>query len=388
VSYTLTLPVIDFDIPLNVVITGLIAGLTYALIAIGLTLVYRTSRVLNFAAGEMGALPAILIPILVINKGWPYWLALLLALLGAATVGGLTERLVMRPLSRGPRLTMLVATIGLAQALFGFSLLIPRAGDLTGKSFPAPFDWRLTVGTLVLGPGQILILIVAPLCAAGVALFLHRSPLGRASRAAAENTEAARLAGVATGRVSFGIWVIAGLLAGIGAILIGGTRPLTLSTALGPTLLLRSLGAAMLGGLNSIWGSFVGGIAIGVVEALVVWNYPVGGVLELVLAVVILVSMLAKPGLGRTRGARSGADWTLTHAVRPLPPSEARVPIVRLTKYAVLGVVVALAVVAPMAVKPSLQITLSTIAITALVDTGPAVSSLLISTKRPGSLSW
>ncbi len=366
-SRTLTLPFIDFEIPLNVVILGLISGLTYALIAIGLTLVYRTSRVLNFAAGEMGALPAILIPILVINKGWPYWLALPLALAGAATVGGLTERLVMRPLSRGPRLTMLVATIGLAQALFGFSLLIPRSGDLTGKAFPTPFEWRLTIGTLVLGPGQILIILVAPLCALAVAAFLRHSPLGRASRASAENTEAARLAGVPTGRVSFSIWVIAGLLAGIGAILIGATRPLTLSTALGPTILLRALGAAMLGGLNSIWGSFAGGIAIGVCEALVVWNYPVGGVLELVLAVVILVSMLAKPSLGRSRQAREGAEWTLTHAIRPLPPSEARLPIVRLAKAGVLALVLILAVLAPLAVKPSLQITLSTIAITALV---------------------
>ena len=103
-SNTLTLPFIDFQIPLNVVILGVLAGLTYALIAIGLTLVYRTSHVLNFAAGEMGALPALLMPILVINKGWPYWLALALTLLGAATIGGLTEALVMRPLSRGPRL--------------------------------------------------------------------------------------------------------------------------------------------------------------------------------------------------------------------------------------------------------------------------------------------
>jgi ABC-type branched-subunit amino acid transport system ATPase component/ABC-type branched-subunit amino acid transport system permease subunit len=382
VSYTLTLPVIDFQIPLNVVITGLIAGLTYALIAIGLTLVYRTSRVLNFAAGEMGALPAILIPILVINKGWPYWLALPLALAGAATVGGLTERLVIRPLSRGPRLTMLVATIGLAHALFGLSLLIPRAGDLTGKAFPTPFDWRLTIGTLVLGPGQLLILIVAPLCALGVTLFLHRSPLGRASRAAAENPEAARLAGVPTGRVSFWIWVIAGLLAGVGAILIGGTRPLVLSTALGPTLLLRALGAAMLGGLNSIWGSFLGGIAIGVCEALVVWNYPVGGELELVLAVAILVSMLVKPNLGRSRRTDEHAAWTLTYAVRPLPPFEARLPVVRLARYAALAAVLVLAVVAPLAVKPSLQVTLSTIVLTALVGL-----SLVVLTGYAGHVS-
>jgi ABC-type branched-subunit amino acid transport system ATPase component/ABC-type branched-subunit amino acid transport system permease subunit len=378
----LTLPFIDFEIPLNVVILGVIAGLTYALIAIGLTLVYRTSRVLNFAAGEMGALPALLIPILVINKGWPYWLALPLTLLGAATIGGLTERLVMRPLSRGPRLTMLVATIGLAQALFGLSLLIPRSGDLTGKSFPTPFDWRLTVGSLILGPGQLLILLVAPLCALAVAVFLRHSPLGRASRASAENAEAARLAGVPTGRVSFTIWVIAGLLAGVGAILIGATRPLTLSTALGPTILLRSLGAAMLGGLSSIWGSFLGGIAIGVCEALVVWNYPVGGLLELVLAIVILVSMLLKPSLGRTRQAREGADWTLTHAIRPLPPSTARLPIVRFAKAAVLFLVLLLAVLAPFFVKPSLETTLSTIAITALVGL-----SLVVLTGFAGHIS-
>jgi ABC-type branched-subunit amino acid transport system ATPase component/ABC-type branched-subunit amino acid transport system permease subunit len=367
VSNTLTLPFVDFEIPLNVVILGLVSGLTYALIAIGLTLVYRTSRVLNLAAGEMGALPALLIPILVINKGWPYWLALALALVGAATIGGLTEALVIRPLSRGPRLTMLVATIALAQALFGFSLLIPRGGDLTGKPFPTPFDWRLTIGTLVLGPGQLLILIVAPLCAVGVTWFLRRSPLGRASRAAAENPEAARLAGVPTGRVSFGIWVIAGLLAGVGAVLIGATRPLTLSVALGPALLLRALGAAMLGGLSSIWGSFVGGVAIGICEALVLWNYPVGGVLELLLAVVILLSMLLKPGLGRTRQMREGADWTLTTAVRPLTPAQARLPLVRLARAAVLAVAVAIAVLAPLAVKPSLQVTLTTIVLTALV---------------------
>ena len=365
-SNTLTLPFIDFQIPLNVVILGVLAGLTYALIAIGLTLVYRTSNVLNFAAGEMGALPALLMPILVINKGWPYWLALALTLLGAATIGGLTEALVMRPLSRGPRLTTLVATIALAQALFGFSLLIPRGGDLTGKAFPTPFHWHLTVGTLRLGPGQILILIVAPLCALGVTLFLRHTSLGRASRAAAENTEAARLAGVPTTRVSFVIWVIAGLLAGVGAILIGGTRPLTLSTALGPTILLRALGAAMLGGLNSIWGSFVGGIAIGVCEALVLWNYPIGGVLEMVLAVVILVSMLIQPGLGQARQARQGNDQTLTNAVLPLPAWQARLPAVRLAKAGVLVLTLTLAILAPFAVRPSLQVALTTIVLTAL----------------------
>ena len=102
------------------------------------------------------------------------------------------------------------------------------------------------------------------------------------------------------------IWGIAGLLAGIGAILAGGTRPLTLSVALGPALLLRALGASMIGGLRSIWGSFAGGVGIGIVEALIIWNYLVGGVLEVVLAALIMVSMLVRPALGRgPRGADS-----------------------------------------------------------------------------------
>ena len=100
------------------------------------------------------------------------------------------------------------------------------------------------------------------------------------------------------------IWGIAGLLAGIGAILAGGTRPLTLSVALGPALLLRALGASMIGGLRSIWGSFAGGVGIGIVEALIIWNYPVGGVLEVVLAALIMVSMLVRPALGRAARRR------------------------------------------------------------------------------------
>ena len=124
----------------------------------------------------------------------------------------------------------------------------------------------------------------------------------------------------------------------------------------------------MLGGLTSIWGSFLGGIAIGICEALVLWNYPVGGVLELLLAVVILLSMLLKPGLGRTRQMREGADWTLTSAVRPLhpgggpPPARARSRGPRCWPSSSRS-----PSLAPLAVKPSLQVTLTTIVLTAMV---------------------
>ena len=367
VAATLTIPGTSFDIPSNVVILGTITGLTYALIAVGITLIYRTSRVLNFATGEMGALPAVLIPILVINNNWPYWLAVTLALLGALVLSAATEAFVIRPLSRGPRLTVLVATIGLAQVFFGLNLLIPRGGELTGKAFPVPFDWRVTVGSLVLGPGQLMIIFVAPACIIALTWYLNRSPLGKARRAAAENAEAAQLAGVPIGRVSMTIWAIAGLLAGVGAILAGGTRPLTLSAALGPALLLRALGASMIGGLRSIWGSFAGGVGIGIVEALILWNYPVGGVLEVVLAALIMVSMLARPALGRSPRGVDATGWSLTATIRPLVPRVAAIGRVRAAKWLALLVLLAAAVVAPLLVRPSNQVVLTDIVLTAMM---------------------
>ena len=122
-ALTFTIPGTGFDIPSNVVILGTITGLTYALIAVGITLVYRTSRVLNFAAGEMGALPAVLIPILVINNSWPYWLALSLSLLGALVLSVATEAFVISFVA--------ILMIDFVLAMFAntvYSLLWPPAG--------------------------------------------------------------------------------------------------------------------------------------------------------------------------------------------------------------------------------------------------------------------
>ena len=379
---TITLPIIDFEITSDVVVLGVITGLTYSLIGIGLTLVYRTSKVLNLAAGEMGALPAFFVPLLVLTHGWPYWVALPLALAGSAAVGALIEFLVIRRIERAPRLTMLVATIGLAQVLLGLATLIPSAGSVAGRSYPTPFSTRVQIGSLSVGPGQLLILGVVPLTTAALMLFLRRSPLGRASRAAADNAEAAQLAGVPTAKVSLTIWTIAGLLAGLAAILIGPTRPLAFSQALGPALLLRALGAAMLGGLVSIPATFAGGIAIGLCEALILWNYPVGGVLEVVLVGIILGSLLLKRGLGAgPRGAQSSARARLA-SVRPLPPGLASHPRVRAARWAILAVVLAIGILAPLALTPSNQFMLSTVVLFALTGV-----SLVVLTGYAGHVS-
>ena len=385
-SLAFVVPLVHFDVPRNIVIIGVITGLTYSLLGMGLTLVYKTSRVLNFAQGDMGAFPALFIPILVLNRGWNYWATLVLALAGSLIVGALFEFLVIRRLRNTSRLTALVATIGGAQVLYVFGLLIPKSGangsQLAGKTYPTPFDYKWRIGTLFIGPGQILILIVVPIVTIALIVFLRRSRLGRATRAAAENGEAAALAGVPINRVSLAMWAIAGLLAGIAAILVGPTRPINLSAALGPSLMLRGLGAAMLGGLLSLPAAFVGGVAIGVIEALVLWNYPRGGVLEVVIFAIILSCLLLRRGLGHLARGGEESSWSLTTTLRPLPHHLARDPLVRTAKVAGLVLLLAIAVLVPTRLDNSQAFFLSGVILFAMMGV-----SLVVLTGMAGQIS-
>ena len=385
-SLAFVVPLVHFDVPRNIVIIGVITGLTYSLLGMGLTLVYKTSRVLNFAQGDMGAFPALFIPILVLNRGWNYWATLVLALAGSLIVGALFEFLVIRRLRNTSRLTALVATIGGAQVLYVFGLLIPKNGangsQLAGKTYPTPFTYKWRIGTLFIGPGQILILIVVPIVTIALIVFLRRSRLGRATRAAAENGEAAALAGVPINRVSLAMWAIAGLLAGIAAILVGPTRPINLNAALGPSLMLRGLGAAMLGGLLSLPAAFVGGVAIGVIEALVLWNYPRGGVLEVVIFAIILCCLLLRRGLGHIARGGEESSWSLTTTLRPLPFHLARDPLVRKAKAAGLVLLLAIAVLVPARLDNSQAFFLSGVILFAMMGV-----SLVVLTGMAGQIS-
>ncbi|MEQ1873729.1 MAG: ATP-binding cassette domain-containing protein [Ilumatobacteraceae bacterium] len=351
-----TIPLIDFEVPLSIVIIGLIRGLIYALLGIGITLVYRSSRVINFAHGEMGALPALLIPIFVINLGWPYFLALGLALVASAVLGGAFEFSIVRPLRKASRLTVLVATIGAAQLLFFAGALLPKGGgDLAGKSYPTPFKGSLKIGDLTLTSGDLTILVAVPILTIALATFLGTSKLGKATRASAENSDAARLAGIPVERVSLAIWTIAGLLAGISAILIGPTRPLSLSAALGPILMLRALASSMLGGLHGFFAVFAAGLGIGLLENLVIWNYPIGGALDIVFLVAIALSFLLKKGLGNLVRGSETSSWSLAAAVRPLSPLIARAGRIRLAQAVIVVSLIALAAWFPTRVSASEQ---------------------------------
>jgi branched-chain amino acid transport system permease protein len=150
------------SIPSSIVIEGAILGLNYGLLATGLVLIYRTNRVINFAQGQLGVVAAVFLVKLYYDYGINYWAALVAALVLAAAVGALSELLLRRLFNR-PRVMVMVATIGLSQVLFLFTLFPFIRPKKLFRAFPVPVDWSFHIGTFLFPPGEVVTLIVAPI---------------------------------------------------------------------------------------------------------------------------------------------------------------------------------------------------------------------------------
>ena len=259
------------QITLFSVAQGLVAGLLYGLLALGLVLLYRTSRVLNFAHGQLGVVAAVFLLKLTNDLGIFYYPSLFVVLALGAAMGALSELLLRRLFTR-PRVLVMVATIGLSQVLYLLTVLPFVAPKDLFVPYPTPFDLQIHIGGGILQPGDVTILIVAPLVAAALAAFLRFTPWGLGMRAMAENSDSARLSGVWVKRMSTLAWAIAGGLSAITAVLEAPGQASALKEALPPGLLLRALAAALIAAMTSLTVAFVAGIAIGIVEQVLSFN--------------------------------------------------------------------------------------------------------------------
>jgi ABC-type branched-subunit amino acid transport system permease subunit len=334
---------------MHVLLQGLISGLTYGLLALGLVLIYKSSRVLNFAHGELGAVSAVLLEKLVNDLNAPYWPALLAVVALATLVGGGTELLLRRLFTR-PRLLVMVATIGLAQLLFVLSIIGFIQPDHGAASYPVPFSLHATVGTFVLQPGHFVILLFAPVVAIALALFFQWTPYGLAIRAAAENADSARLGGIWVRRVSTMSWMLAGLLSAVTAIMVSPFRANVFTQSLGPGLLVRALAAALIGGMVNLRVAFIAGIGVGVIEQFVLWNHPVGGTVEAAMFSLLILALVVRGrSLRTTSRTEERSSWQVGAATRLRAVTTDRAMVGRAATFAVL----AMAVVAPAVISNS-----------------------------------
>src|SRR5437879_2613161 len=191
--------VAGFEITGPVLVLGLITGMTYGILAVGLVLVYRANRLINFAHGEIGAFAAALLGVAVVQHHITYWLAFPVALALGAGTGALTEVAVVRRLRNVPRLMSLVATLGAAQILLALQG-VASAQARTGTLYPQPPGFpSFLLGSLRVTPAYAAMAILSPIVVAAITVFLRYSRYGVVIRAAADNPDPARLASVAAG---------------------------------------------------------------------------------------------------------------------------------------------------------------------------------------------
>ncbi|HEX5587640.1 MAG TPA: ATP-binding cassette domain-containing protein [Acidimicrobiia bacterium] len=349
--------------PAGIVAQGALLGAVTGLISLGLALVYRANRIVNFAQGDLGAVPAAYAVLLIVASGASWFVAFGAGLVVAVVVGAAVELLVIRRFRHAPRLILSVVTIGVAQVLAGIGLLLPRWFDVgfPPTSFPAPFDASLDIGTVRFGANEVLAAIAVPVAFVALTVFL-RSRTGLAIRARAEDADRAATLGIPVRRLDTIVWVIAAVLGFLAVFLRAGIVGLPIGSVLGPAILLRALAAAVIGRMERLFTIALAAIALGIVEQSVVWGWGQRFYVEPVLFVVILVALLVTPpGLG-LRSRIEPSTWKAVREPRPIPRALARTTEVRAARIGIVGVLAAVLVVLPALLSPS-DINLAAVAV-------------------------
>ncbi len=260
------------DIFLQQIINGLVLGSMYALVALGYTMVYGIISLINFAHGEVlmvGALTAWTVVTQLKDAGLPGWLLLLLALLTAmlvcAVLNFTIEKIAYRPLRSAPRLAPLITAMGMSLLLQTLAMIIWKPNY---KPFPillpsAPFN----IGGAVINTTQILILVVTALALIGLLWLVNRTKLGRAMRATAENPRVAALMGVKPDMVISATFVIGAMLAALAGVMWAANYG-SVQHTMGFLPGLKAFTAAVFGGIGNLAGAMVGGVLLGLIEAL------------------------------------------------------------------------------------------------------------------------
>ena len=309
-----------FGLPAGAWIRGVVLGMLTALLATGLALIYRANRILNFAQADLGFLPVSLSVGLILFWHWPYLVGLVAGLLGAVVVGAVVEFGFVRRFRRASRLVLTVATIGIAQLLVVASLLLPRLWDQSPASqrIPPPFDAKVTIGTFVLGPNDLIALVAAPVVMALVALFLDRTTIGTAVRAVAERSERAAMLGVPVGRLSTIVWVIATVLSFVALFLRAGILGIPWGSALGASTLVPAIAALAIGHMRDLPAVAVTAVALGLLEYGVSWNASSPLLVAPIIGAVVFVTLLTRRAqLGRADAGQT-STWRLAEEIRPV----------------------------------------------------------------------
>lgn len=357
----LSVPLLLRGVPGGIYGVGLVSGAGLAIQAVGLVLVYRSNRIINFAQVQIGVLAAVFFRLLVEQRtllslaraacapcvpretalavSITYWLALALALGCAALVSLLIYRFVARRFADAPRMVLSLATIGVAQFLAFLQSVLPRlmaTGEQRrlsqlplGVAAPPPLDITARWEPAIFRAPDVLTLAIAGLVIGGLLAYLRSSRSGIAIRAAAENRDRAATLGIDVDRTTQRVWVTAGLLSGIAAILAAMSAPAAAPASLDIGVSVRILAAAVIASMTSVPVAALAALTLGLFDQAMLWVFrstaPVDGLMTALIGGVLL---LQRARVSRVEQELAGS-WRAAREVRPIPREMRALPSVR-----------------------------------------------------------
>jgi branched-chain amino acid transport system permease protein len=284
-----------FDLQQALVI-GVVNGAMYALIALGLVLVYKSSGIFNFAQGEFGTV-AIYIMWLLLARHLPYVIAVILALGTAVVLGLATERIVVRPLYSSPRVILLVATAGVALLCIGIEFWIGQ--PLPRQLAPAlQRTDRISIFGVYVSDQRMLLVLILLGFGVGLWYFFNKTYYGLALLGAAQEPTATELVGISTKRVAAFTWGLAGLLGGLAGVLNAPISGSFFPGFMTTTALIPGFTAAVLGGMTSLPGAFAGGAIVGIAQSVALQSGALKGIPSpdtLVVFVILILVLVIRP---------------------------------------------------------------------------------------------
>jgi ABC-type branched-subunit amino acid transport system ATPase component/branched-subunit amino acid ABC-type transport system permease component len=364
--------------PFGVAVLGVVIGGLTSLTAMGLVLVYRSSRIVNFAQAEIGGLAASVAVVMVVGWKLPYLLAVPVGLAASLATGWLIDATVVRRFFTAPRLILTVATIGLAQILGATQIWLPHAFSKlhTTTTFTTPFTFTFRIGPLIFDGDDVVAMCAVPLLLVGLGWFFSRSDTGVAVRAAADSNERALLLGIPVRRLSQVTWMLAAALSGIGSILSAPVLGPNIGTPAGAIRLLAPLAAAVVGRMESLPVTVAASVGIGVFTQTVFWNYPRSSTVDVALFGVVLAALLfQRSRISRVDGSDLGG-YVAVREVRPIPTVLRSLPEIRWARVggwvvlALVGLVFPMALSAPHQILATYIVIYGIIAVSLVVLTG------------------
>lgn len=272
-------------------INGVLVGGVYGLLGLCIVLIYKSTRVFNFAMGEMLALGAFILFTFIATLHLPLWLGLILTVPVSLSIGFLLERLSLRPLIGQPILAAIMATLALSLVMKGIILFVWGSPTISFPQKILPGE-AMVIGEFFLTKELIWMFFISIAVFVGMTLFFQFTKTGLFMRATAEGHDVAQASGINVEKIFAATWALAALISAIGGIMLGNRFGLGIGTL--PLVAIKAFPVVLFGGLESVGGAIIGGLVVGILESLV------GGYLDPKLSevtpyIVLLLILLIRP---------------------------------------------------------------------------------------------